>query len=91
MIGREEDLLDERLELSGGQPRELREDVPELMDLAPLPPDAREDLAHGLRQTGVAVEDDEHGLAQAVTLAMNARYAKRLIVALVSFPYHYKH
>ena len=64
VIGGKEDLLVEILVLSRGQPREPREDVPELMDLPLLPSAVREDLAYGLCRTAAAVEDDKQGLAE---------------------------
>jgi hypothetical protein len=59
MIGGQENLLDERLQLGRGEPRELGEDVPELMDLAALDPDPGEDLPNRFAQARIAIHDDQ--------------------------------
>ncbi len=52
VIGGEEELLEQRLQLSLGQVGELGEDGAHLMDLAPLAPPPREHLLHGPEQQG---------------------------------------
>ena len=60
----QEDLLDQGFQLSLGQAGQLREDVPHLVDLAPLPPHAGEDLADGFREARAAVQKDEKRLPE---------------------------
>ena len=59
MIGREEHLLEQRLQLARRELRELRQNVPQLVDLAALPADPGEDLLHGPGEPGVAISDHE--------------------------------
>ena len=61
----QEDLLDKGFQLPLGQVGELGQNVPHLVDLAPLSPDPGEDLADGFREAGAAVQNEQEGLGEA--------------------------